>query len=225
MRPVVLPSQASQRSNACAGSTCECVFPISSTHFSCLHPTLPHPSLPFPTRAGTQEIPVVTGFLARAKSTGAVATLGRGGSDLTATVLGRALGVKEVQVWKDVDGVLTADPRVVQSAIPVPFLTYEEATELAYFGAQVLHPQAMRPAIESRGELNVRVKNSYNIRAHPRLPTTLYPTADSTAYPTAHTLTITSRARTVCMREEVGGVSLSHSLATGCAINARRAMP
>jgi len=111
------------------------------------------------------EVAVVTGFLARGVKSGAITTLGRGGSDLTATVLGRALGVAEVQVWKDVDGVLSADPRIAPTAVPVPFLTYEEATELAYFGAQVLHPQAMQPAISSKQDLNVRVKNSYNISA------------------------------------------------------------
>jgi hypothetical protein len=64
-------------------------------------------------------------------------------------------------VWKDVDGVLTCDPRIEKGARAVNELTFEEATELAYFGAQVLHPQAMQPAIRS-GKLNVRVKNSYN---------------------------------------------------------------
>ncbi|CAI5495042.1 unnamed protein product [Closterium sp. Naga37s-1] len=105
-------------------------------------------------------IPVVTGFLGRGKKMGATTTLGRGGSDLTATIIGRALGLREVQVWKDVDGVLTCDPNLHRSAVPVPFLTFEEASELAYFGAQVLHPQSMRPARE--GNIPVRVKNSYN---------------------------------------------------------------
>ncbi|GAX83624.1 hypothetical protein CEUSTIGMA_g11048.t1 [Chlamydomonas eustigma] len=108
-----------------------------------------------------KEVPIVTGFLGRGISTGAITTLGRGGSDLSATVLGAALGLDEVQVWKDVDGVLTSDPRIVPDTRPVNTLTFEEATELAYFGAQVLHPQAMQPAIRS-GKMNVRVKNSYN---------------------------------------------------------------
>jgi len=108
-----------------------------------------------------KEIPIVTGFLGRASTTGAITTLGRGGSDLTCTVLGAALDLDEVQVWKDVDGVLTSDPRIIPNTRPVPELTFEEATELAYFGAQVLHPQAMQPAIRS-GKMNVRVKNSYN---------------------------------------------------------------
>ena len=64
-------------------------------------------------------------------------------------------------MWKDVDGVLTSDPRIVDGATPVPQLTFEEATELAFFGATVLHPQAMQPAWEN-GSMGVRVKNSYN---------------------------------------------------------------
>ncbi|KAL7212250.1 hypothetical protein ACSBR2_015011 [Camellia fascicularis] len=96
-----------------------------------------------------------------------VTTLGRGGSDLTATTIGKALGLQEIQVWKDVDGVLTCDPNIYPLAEPVPHLTFEEAAELAYFGAQVLHPQSMRPARE--GDIPVRVKNSYN----PKAPGTL----------------------------------------------------
>ena len=110
------------------------------------------------------SIAVVTGFLGRGEKTGAITTLGRGGSDLTATVIGAALNLPEVQVWKDVDGVLSADPREVQRTIPMSFLSFQEATELAYSGAQVLHPQSMRPAMES-DSLCVRVKNSYNIDA------------------------------------------------------------
>mmetsp|Transcript_3691 Transcript_3691/g.14444 ORF Transcript_3691/g.14444 Transcript_3691/m.14444 type:complete len:448 (+) Transcript_3691:134-1477(+) len=92
---------------------------------------------------------------------GRVVTLGRGGSDLTATALGAALkDCHEVQVWKDVDGMMSADPRVVRNAVPVPFATYDEAAELAYFGAQLLHPVSMQPAL--RAGLPVRIKNSYN---------------------------------------------------------------
>lgn len=112
-------------------------------------------------------IPVVTGFLGKGWRSCAVTTLGRGGSDLTATTLGKALGLREIQVWKDVDGVLTCDPNIYPRAEPVPFLTFDEAAELAYFGAQVLHPQSMRPARE--GDVPVRVKNSYN----PKAPGTL----------------------------------------------------
>lgn len=107
-----------------------------------------------------RHLPIITGFLGRGLQTGAITTLGRGGSDLTCTLLGASLGLPEVQVWKDVDGVLTADPRVVESAHPVARLTFEEATELAFFGATVLHPLAMQPAHEFN--VGVRVKNSYN---------------------------------------------------------------
>ena len=85
------------------------------------------------------QISVVTGFLGKGENSGAISTLGRGGSDLTATVIGAALALEEVQVWKDVDGVLSADPREIDNTIPMPFLSFEEAQELAYFGAQVLH--------------------------------------------------------------------------------------
>ncbi|CAM6043037.1 unnamed protein product [Sphagnum compactum] len=112
-------------------------------------------------------IPVVTGFLGKGMSTGLVTTLGRGGSDLTATAIGKALGLREIQVWKDVDGVLTCNPSIYGKALPVPFLTFEEASELAYFGAQVLHPESMRPA--EAANIPVRVKNSYN----PQSPGTL----------------------------------------------------
>lgn len=119
-----------------------------------------------PLRRRRREIPVVTGFLGRGAQTRAVTTLGRGGSDLTATVLGAALGLPSVCVWKDVDGVLTSDPRIVTGASPVDALTFDEATELAFFGAQVLHPLAMQPAVRARGAMAVRVRNSYN-RAAP----------------------------------------------------------
>ncbi|KAK4282190.1 hypothetical protein QN277_013595 [Acacia crassicarpa] len=108
-------------------------------------------------------IPIVTGFLGKGQKSCAVTTLGRGGSDLTATTIGKALALPEIQVWKDVDGVLTCDPNICPQAEPVPFLTFDEAAELAYFGSQVLHPQSMRPARE--GDIPVRVKNSYNPKA------------------------------------------------------------
>ncbi|HHU35949.1 MAG TPA: aspartate kinase [Treponema sp.] len=109
-----------------------------------------------------KAIPVVTGFLALDKK-GFITTLGRGGSDLTATVIGASLRAEEVQTWKDVDGILTADPRIVPEAHSVPVATYDEVAELAYFGAQVLHPRSMRPCLQTGTP--VRVKNSYNISA------------------------------------------------------------
>ncbi len=104
--------------------------------------------------------PFFSGMNTGHNTKGRITTLGRGGSDLTATAIGAALGVDEVQVWKDVDGILTADPGLVANAIPVARLSYEEASELAYFGAQVLHPIAMQPALKA--QIPVRVKNSYN---------------------------------------------------------------
>ena len=109
-----------------------------------------------------KEIPIVTGFIAKDKK-GNITTLGRGGSDLTATMIGAAMRAEEVQTWKDVDGILTTDPRVVKEAKPVPEVTYEEAQELAMFGAQVLHPRSMQPVRKTGTP--VRVKNSYNIQS------------------------------------------------------------
>ncbi|MDR0587317.1 MAG: aspartate kinase [Treponema sp.] len=106
--------------------------------------------------------PVITGFIAKDES-GNITTLGRGGSDLTATVIAAACKAEEVQVWKDVDGILTADPKIVPDARPVEKINYEEAAELAYFGAQVLHPRAMQPCMKSGTP--VLVKNSYNPKA------------------------------------------------------------
>lgn len=104
-------------------------------------------------------VAVVTGFIGHDPDQ-LITTLGRGGSDLTATAIGAACEVDEIQVWKDVDGILSSDPRLVPHAIPVPDVSYDEANELAYFGAQVLHPIAMFPAMMKR--VPVRVKNSYN---------------------------------------------------------------
>ena len=104
-------------------------------------------------------IPVVTGFIA-ATPDGVVTTLGRGGSDFTATIIGAALKVDEVILWKDVDGVMTADPKLIPEARPIPRMSYEEVMELAYFGAKVIHPLALEAA--AREGIPVRVKNFYN---------------------------------------------------------------
>jgi len=108
-------------------------------------------------------LPVITGFIAKDER-GIITTLGRGGSDLTATMVAAACKAEEVQIWKDVDGILTADPRIVKNARPVQNLTYEEASELAFYGSQVLHPRAMQPCINTGTP--VRIKNSYNVDAH-----------------------------------------------------------
>lgn len=97
---------------------------------------------------GRGVVPVVPGFLGayrEGEGLPQVATLGRGGSDLTATLLGRALGASRVSLWKDVQGLLTADPRLVPDARVIPQLNVREAAELAYYGAKVLHPRALIP--------------------------------------------------------------------------------
>jgi aspartate kinase len=102
-------------------------------------------------------VPVVTGFLGRTRD-GRITTLGRGGSDYSAAVIGAALGAEEIQIWTDTSGMLSADPRIVAEARVVPRLSFAEASELAYFGARVLHPKTLLPAID-RG-IPVRVLNT-----------------------------------------------------------------
>ena len=102
-------------------------------------------------------VPVLGGYIA-ASAHGRTTTLGRGGSDYSAALVGAALGAAEIQIWTDVSGVLTADPRIVPDARPIPRLTYREAAELAYFGAKVLHPKTMQPATDRA--IPVRICNS-----------------------------------------------------------------
>lgn len=97
--------------------------------------------------AKVDGVPVVTGFIG-CDEEGNVTTLGRSGSDFTATIVGRAVGADVVEIWTDVSGVLTADPRIVPEARPVEHLTYAEASELAYYGAKVIHPATIQPAVE-----------------------------------------------------------------------------
>jgi aspartokinase/homoserine dehydrogenase 1 len=104
-------------------------------------------------------VPVVTGFIA-ATQDGVTTTLGRGGSDYTAAILGEALPADEVWIWTDVDGVMTADPRLVPGATTIERLTYREIAELAYFGAKVVHPKTIRPVIEAG--IPLRVRNTFN---------------------------------------------------------------
>ena len=104
-------------------------------------------------------VPVVTGFIA-ATADGVTTTLGRGGSDYTGAILGSCLDSDEIWIWTDVNGVLTADPRVVPEAHTLPYISYNEAAELSYFGAKVLHPKTMLPAL--RGGIPIRTKNTFN---------------------------------------------------------------
>ncbi len=103
-------------------------------------------------------VPVVTGFLG-ATADGILTTLGRGGSDYSATILGAALNADEVIIWTDVDGVLTADPRLVPEAQTIPVISYREAAELAFFGAKVLHPKTLNPVMQAA--IPVWIRNSF----------------------------------------------------------------
>jgi aspartate kinase len=103
------------------------------------------------------EVLVVTGFIARDEQ-GNLTTLGRNGSDYSAALLGNALSADEIQIWKDVDGVMTADPKMVENARPIPVMSFDEASELAYYGGKVLHPAAIQPAMEK--SIPVRVLNT-----------------------------------------------------------------
>jgi aspartate kinase len=113
-----------------------------------------------------QVVPVVTGYIA-ATQDGVVTTLGRGGSDFTATLLGAALNVNEVWIWTDVDGIMTADPKIIPSAKLLSVLSYQEATEMAIFGAKAMHPRALEPLM--RENIPARIRNVFK----PKNPGTL----------------------------------------------------
>src|SRR5690606_11234047 len=102
---------------------------------------------------------VVTGGFVAATPQGITTTLGRGGSDYSAALIGAALDAEEIQIWTDVDGMLTADPRVVSDPSLVPYLSFAEAAELAYFGAKVLHPKTIQPA--AARNIPVRILNTF----------------------------------------------------------------
>src|SRR6202022_2508143 len=102
--------------------------------------------------------PVVTGFIG-ATAEGQLTTLGRGGSDYSATILGAAMDADEVIIWTDVDGVLTADPRLVPEARTIPVISYREAAELAYFGGTVMRPKTLNPVIQAA--IPVWIRNSF----------------------------------------------------------------
>lgn len=119
-------------------------------------------------------VPVMGGFIA-STAEGTTTTLGRGGSDYTAALIGAALTAAEIQIWTDVTGVLTADPRVVPEAQTIERLSYAEAAELAYFGAKVLHPKTIQPAIE--GSIPLRICNS---RAPEEIGTLVGPQTETT---------------------------------------------
>lgn len=108
-------------------------------------------------RVAEGRVPVLGGFVG-ATVQGVTTTLGRGGSDYSAAIVGAALDAREIQIWTDVDGMLTADPRIVANPRVVPHLSFGEASELAYFGAKVLHPSTILPAVAK--DIPVRILNS-----------------------------------------------------------------
>jgi len=119
-----------------------------------------------------EGVPVVTGFVAK-DAAGNITTLGRNGSDYSAALFGEALDAEEIQVWKDVDGVRTADPRLVPDARPIRTMSFDEASELAYYGGRVLHPATILPAMEKA--IPVRVLDT----THPEAEgTVILPTYD-----------------------------------------------
>jgi aspartate kinase len=103
-------------------------------------------------------VPVVTGYIA-ATQDGITTTLGRGGSDYTATIIGAALAADEIWIWTDVDGLMTSDPKIVPSAKMLPELSFQEAIEMAIFGAKAMHPRALQPAVEEN--IPVRIRNAF----------------------------------------------------------------
>ncbi|NMC62214.1 MAG: bifunctional aspartate kinase/homoserine dehydrogenase I, partial [SAR324 cluster bacterium] len=107
-----------------------------------------------------KSLQIVTGFIG-ATENGEVTTLGRGGSDYTAAIIGAELGVDEIEIWTDVDGVMTADPRYVPRALSVSAMTYEEAMELSHFGAKVIYPPTIQPAYKKG--IPLRIRNSFNV--------------------------------------------------------------
>jgi aspartate kinase len=139
---------------------------VTDSNFGCARPL---PGYEEKMRQAFQEkvaagvVPLVTGFVGKTPD-GDITTVGRNGSDLTATLIGTALGADEVQIWTDTDGVMTADPSLVSQARNIPHMCFDEAAELAYFGSRVLHPSTLLPAMEA--DIPVRVLNT-NKPEHP----------------------------------------------------------
>jgi aspartokinase/homoserine dehydrogenase 1 len=142
-----------------------------------------------------RQIPVVMGY-SGATPAGQVTTLGRGGSDYSGTILGAAMDAKEVWIWTDVDGVLTADPRVCPDAVTLPEITFAEAIELSYYGAKVIHRKAIWPAMD--GGIPVWIKNSFKpevpgTKIVASLPESTRPVKAVTAVTQASLVTLTTR--------------------------------
>ncbi len=138
-----------------AGIVTDDTFGSAAPQLEASRKTVPRALTPLLDRGLT---PVVTGFVA-ADEEGVVTTLGRGGSDYTATILGACLPADEVWIWKEVDGVMTADPKLVPNAVRVPALSYREVMELAWFGAKVLHPMTVAP-VQDAG-IPIRIRSAF----------------------------------------------------------------
>jgi aspartate kinase len=145
-------------------------------------------------------IPVVTGFIA-ANQDGIVTTVGRGGSDYTATILGVALQVHEIWIWTDVDGIMTTDPKIVPTARMLPQLSYQEAAEMAIFGAKAMHPRALGPVIKEN--IPVRIRSVF----HPENPGTLI-----TKEPNAK---VTEAVKAVAMIKDVAMLNVNGAAMVG----------
>ena len=112
------------------------------------------------------KLPIITGYVGKTKN-GDITTLGRNGSDYSATIIGAAIDAQEIEIWSDVDGIMTADPRLAPTAKAIDSLTFAEASELAYYGGKVLHPATITPAVRKR--IPVRCLNTFK-PDHPGTP-------------------------------------------------------
>jgi aspartokinase/homoserine dehydrogenase 1 len=138
-------------------------FIVTNSHFQHAHPDFK--ATTEKTRAILNPIldkgivPVTTGFIG-ATPEGVITTLGRGGSDYSAAIIGSVLPADDVWIWTDVDGVMTTDPRIVKDAKTLPEITYSEIAELAYYGAKVIHPKTIRPVVDAG--IGLRICNTFN---------------------------------------------------------------
>jgi aspartate kinase len=157
-------------------------FVVTNAHFQNAHPDFKVTTEK--TRAALNPmldqdiVPITTGFIG-ATPEGAITTLGRGGSDYSAAIIGKVLPADDVWIWTDVDGVMTADPRIVKDAVTLPEISYGEIAELAYYGAKVLHPKTIRPVVEAG--IGLRICNTFN-PAHPGTRLTNNGHANGSAY-------------------------------------------
>jgi aspartate kinase len=121
------------------------------------------------------SVPVVTGFIG-ADQNGNITTIGRGGSDYTATIIAASIGAEEVWLWSDVDGLMTADPKIVKDAQVLKEVSFSEAMEMALFGAKYMHPRALEPVIDTK--IPIRIRNTFNVK-HPGTVITQNPSKES----------------------------------------------